>query len=232
MRVVPVVAGRNFLRPVIVFLQFLRFQELGDGFFCAPGSHERMTVHVVRVWNCRSHARIEGAFLKGVLRPPHVFVSVSAIVMRSEISRSNRQRGSIKRECVYAGGLAMSKGTGLIRQPTLDPQPRVVGIRFESLVDRLAVSGVTIGIPGVLDEFEFAFPDGEPRPLAITHPFFQCFRAFKRGPRRLHVLQANKSVSQTEVSHRQVWIHPQGLVKRTRRFNPNVGMQVGKPLIV
>src|SRR6267154_5519546 len=191
-----------------------------------------MTVHVVRVWNCRSHARIEGAFLKGVLRPPNVFVSVSAIVMRSEISWSNRQRGSVKRECVYAGRLAMSEGTGLVCQPALDPEPGVVGIRFESLVDRLTVGGVTIGIPGVLDEFEFAFPDGEPRPLAFTHSFFQCFRPFKCGPRRPHVLQADKGVGPAEVSHRQVWIQSQGLVKRTCRFNPNVGMQVGKPLIV
>src|SRR5260370_646694 len=118
---VPVVAGGNLLRPVITFLQFFRFQKLADGFFRAPAAHERMTVHVMRVRNRRCHACIEGALLKRVLRPPHVFVSVSAIVMRSEISRSKRQCCSVKRESVYAGGLAMSEGTGLVCQSALDP---------------------------------------------------------------------------------------------------------------
>src|SRR5258708_6470968 len=110
----PVVAGGNLLRTVITFLKLLRFQEFADGFFRASASHERVPVHMMGMRNCGSHARIESALFERVLGPPHVFVSVSAIVMRRKIPGSKRKRGPVKRECVHASGLAMSESAGLV----------------------------------------------------------------------------------------------------------------------
>ena len=126
----------------------------------------------------------------------------------------------------------MGEGIAFIRQSALNPKPRIVWVCFQRLVDRFAIVSVPIGIIGLLQESQFAFADGKPRPLAIAHSFFQFFCAFEGSARRRNVMQTDERIGQAEVGHAQVWIQTQCLVEGTRGFDPNVGMHIGKPLVV
>ena len=94
-----------------------------------------MSVHVMRMRNRGSHACIQRALFKRVFRSPHVFVRVRAVVMSRKIAGRERQRRFVKRERVHTAGLPVCKRTGFIRQSALDPQPGIVRVSFQRVVD-------------------------------------------------------------------------------------------------
>src|SRR5258708_9460372 len=94
-------------------------------------------------------------------------------MMGRSVARRQRNGGPVKRQRIHSTGLPVDKGGTFIRKTALDPQPRIVRVLLECVLQSLPVSHVLLRQSAVLQVIKFPSADRNPQSFPFSSFFLQ-----------------------------------------------------------
>ena len=167
-----------------------------------------------------------------VRRAPCIFEGVGQIVMRGEVSRHELERALEVRHRRQRASLPAVGRVWRLRYAPQQQELDVFGIRGHGPVEGRTirhqprrVSPVRLGRH--LERARF-----DVRAIVGRRGLADRLCAFDGRSRQGRLVQLGEGHAQSHMGHRQRGVDPERLVERTRRFHPEIRMQVGQPLVV
>ena len=229
---VPIQVGAHLLAREVRTLQFVGHPELRGCLDRPSRPAQFVAMHMDRVWHLRRLRGIRGGVGKRLVHPPAVLVGVRQVMPRAHVVGRRLERTLEKRDRCEHRSLAAIGGIRRRRQPSLQDQLDIVREGHKCRIERLAIGGELGGIAG-------RFFSGHLRRSRLDVVTFMRRHLRGHGSCQLDRLtrlggfvHLTVGVAEADLRQREPGIAAQRLIERTRRFNPYIGVQVGKPLIV
>ncbi len=231
---VPVELRRHFFGLVVGALDFVGFQETGDGFVDPADAAEVMAVHVMRVRNHGSQALVDLAVFQRLRHPVHGFVGMDQVMMRGEVHGLAQQHRGVEADRPDAAALPASGHGRFLGVSSQQPQLDVVGISGDRAIERGFVGLMFRRVAQICERVDLlgANRDAPLLPLVGMSGAGEVLGLLDGGERGRSVFQPRGDARESDVGHRDIGIEPQRLMERARSFQPNVGVQIGDTLVV
>src|SRR5262249_52973932 len=140
----PIELRRNVFRAVVGVFELAGFVEFCEGFLRSASAAEIVAVHVMRMGNFGREAHIDFSVFERFLGAADGLGGVGKIVMRGGMVGGQRESSLVVGDGFGSAVLAVGGGGAFAGKPKKDPKPRIVGVRSEGVIQRLAVSEIKL----------------------------------------------------------------------------------------